>query len=96
MYRSDSQSRRIYIFATVVYVPWNAIVYLMDCKICLILNVPDTGIGCCLGPEGNGVSSGEGGEGGPGPPDKKQDKQSTPSKERDNMEQEEEGKKSQA
>ncbi len=25
-------------------------------------------VGRCLGPEGNGVSSGEGGEGGPGPP----------------------------
>ncbi len=47
-------------------------------------------------PEGNGVSSGEGGEGGPGPPDKKRDKPSTPSKEGGNMEQEEEGKKSQA
>jgi hypothetical protein len=30
--------------------------------------VPDTKVGRCLGPEGNGVSSGEGGEGGPGPP----------------------------
>ncbi len=29
--------------------------------------MPDTGVGRCLGPEGNGVSSGEGGEGGPGP-----------------------------
>jgi hypothetical protein len=37
--------------------------------------------GCCLGPEGNGVSSGEGGEGGPGPPRSGEDKQSTPSKE---------------
>jgi hypothetical protein len=36
-----------------------------------------------------------GGEGGPGP-DKEGDKQSTPSKEGGNMEQEEEGKKSQA
>jgi hypothetical protein len=25
------------------------------------LNVPDVEAGCCLGPEGNGVSSGEGG-----------------------------------
>ncbi len=56
--------------------------------------VPDRGVGCCLWPEGNGVSSGEGGEGGPGPSDKKWDKQSTLSKEGCNMEQEEEGKKS--
>jgi hypothetical protein len=34
-----------------------------------------------LGPEGNGVSSGEGGEGGPGPPSGEGDKQSTPRKE---------------
>jgi hypothetical protein len=60
------------------------------------LTVPNTGVGRCLGPEGNEVSSGEGVEGGPGPPDKKQDKQSSPSKEEGNMEQEEEGKKSQA
>ncbi len=58
--------------------------------------VPDTRIGHCLEPEGNGVSSGEGVEGGPGPPDKEGDKQSTPSKEGVNMEQEEEGKKTQA
>jgi hypothetical protein len=58
--------------------------------------VPYGGVGCCLGPEGNGVSSGEGGEGGPGPSDKKQDKQSNRSKEGGNMEQEEEGKKSHA
>jgi hypothetical protein len=57
--------------------------------------VPDTRVGRCLGPEGNGVSSRERGEGGPGPPDKKRDKQSTPSKEGGNMEQEEEGKKGQ-
>ncbi len=48
-------------------------------------------VGHCLGPEGNGVSSGEGGEGGPGPPRREEDKQSTPSREGDNMEQEEEG-----
>ncbi len=30
--------------------------------------MPDTRIGHCLGPEGNGVSSGEAGEGGQGPP----------------------------
>jgi hypothetical protein len=58
--------------------------------------VPYGGVGCFLGPEGNGVSSGEGGEGGPGPPDKGQHKQSNPNKEGGNMEQEEEGKKSQA
>ncbi len=58
--------------------------------------MPDTGVGCCLGPEGNGVSSGEGGKGGPGPPDKEGDKQSTPSEEGGNMEKEEEGRTSQA
>ncbi len=58
--------------------------------------VPDTRVGRYLGPEGNGVSSREGGEGGPGPPDEKRDKQSTSIKEGGNMEQEEEGKKSQA
>jgi hypothetical protein len=58
--------------------------------------VPYGGVGHCLGREGNGFSSGVGGEGGPGPPDKEQDKQSNPSKEGGNMEQEEEGKKSQA
>jgi hypothetical protein len=50
--------------------------------------VPD--MGRCLGPEGNGVSSGERVEGGPGPPRSGEDKQSTPRKEGDNMEQEEE------
>jgi hypothetical protein len=58
--------------------------------------VPYKGVGCCLGPEGNGVSPGEGGEGGPGPSDKERDKQCNPSKEGGNMEQEEEGKRSQA
>ncbi len=29
--------------------------------------MPDIEAGCCLGPEGNGVSSGEGGEGGLAP-----------------------------
>ncbi len=58
--------------------------------------VPYGGVGPCLGPVGNGVSSGVGGEGGQGPPDKERDKQSNPSKEGDNMEQEEEGNKSQA
>ncbi len=32
-----------------------------------LLSVPYGGEGCCLGPEGNRVSSGVGGEGGPGP-----------------------------
>jgi hypothetical protein len=50
-------------------------------------------VGRCLDPEGNGVSSGEGGEGGPR---SVEDKQSTPSKEGDNMEQEEEGRMGQA
>jgi hypothetical protein len=52
--------------------------------------VPDMGVGRCLGPEGNGVSLGEGGEGGPGPPGDKEDKQSVLSGGRDNMEKEEE------
>jgi hypothetical protein len=51
--------------------------------------VPNIRVGQCLGPEGNGVSSGEGGEGGPR---REEDKQSTPSKEGDNMEQEKERK----
>ncbi len=42
--------------------------------------MPDTRVGHCLGPEGNGVSSGEGGEGGPGPPSKEGDKQSNPAR----------------
>jgi hypothetical protein len=33
----------------------------------MYISVPDIEGGCCLGPEGNGVSSGEGGEGGPAP-----------------------------
>jgi hypothetical protein len=37
---------------------------------------PTKGVGCCLGPDGNGVSPGEGGKVGPGPPDKERDKQS--------------------
>ncbi len=60
------------------------------------VTVPDTRVGRCLGPEGNGVSSGEGGEEGPGPPNKEGDKQLTASKEGGNMEQEEEGRTSQA
>jgi hypothetical protein len=62
----------------------------------IYLIVPDTRVVCCLGPEGNGVSSREGGEGGPGPPNKEGDKLSTLSEEGGNMEQEEEGRKSQA
>jgi hypothetical protein len=61
-----------------------------------IITVPNTRVGCCLGPKGNGVSSGEGGEGGPGPPDKEGAKQSTPSEEVGNMEQEEERRTSRA
>jgi hypothetical protein len=59
--------------------------------------VPDRRVGCCLGPEGNGVNPGRGNDGGPSLPDRERDKQSTACKERgnSNMEQEEEGKKSQ-
>jgi hypothetical protein len=53
--------------------------------------VPYGGVGCCLGPEGNRVSPGEGGKRGPGPSDKERDKQSNPSKKGGNMEQEEKG-----
>ncbi len=42
--------------------------------------MPDTRVGCCLGPEGNGVGPGEGGEGRPGPPNKEGDKQSLPAR----------------
>ncbi len=69
---------------------------LTDCGKSMYSKCALQGVGRCLGPEGNRVSPGEGGEGGPGPPDKERDKQSTPSKEGGNMEQEEEGKKSQA
>jgi hypothetical protein len=62
----------------------------------LILIVPDTRVGRCLGLEGNGVPSGREGEGGPGPPNREGDKQSTPSDEGGNKEQEEEGRASQA
>ncbi len=58
--------------------------------------MPYGGVGRCLGHEGNGVSSGVGGDGRARPTDKERDKQSNPSKEEGNMEQEEEGKKSQA
>jgi hypothetical protein len=60
-----------------------------------VLIVPNRRVGCCLDPEGNGVNPGKGDDGGPGPSDREQDKQSTASKEGGNMEQEEEGKKSQ-
>jgi hypothetical protein len=59
-------------------------------------SVPYTGIGHCLGPKGNGVSPEERRDEGPGPPDGEQDKQYSPSEEGGNMEQEEEGRKSQA
>jgi hypothetical protein len=60
--------------------------------------VSDRRVGHCLVPKGNGVNQGGGNEGGPGPPDGEQDKQLTASREGVNshMEQEEEGKKSQA
>ena len=52
--------------------------------------------GPCLGPEGNGVSSGARSEGGPGPPRGREDKQSTPNKEGGNMEKEKDGRTGQA
>jgi hypothetical protein len=52
--------------------------------------VPDVRVGRCLGPEGNGVSLGEGGEGGPGPQRSKGDKQSVLINGRDNMDKDEE------
>jgi hypothetical protein len=58
--------------------------------------VPDIGAGRCLGPEGNGVSLGEGGEGGPRLPGSKEDKLSVLSRGRDNMEKEEEERASRA
>jgi hypothetical protein len=70
--------------------------FFLSSKLSIELLVPNRRVGRCLGPEGNGVSSEEGGEGGPGPPSKEGDKQSTPSKEGDNMEQEGEGRTSQA
>jgi hypothetical protein len=60
-------------------------------RFCYTVMSRTKGVGRCLGPERNGVSSGEGGEGGPGPPSREEDKQSTPSKEGGKMEQEEEG-----
>ncbi len=54
------------------------------------VTVPDIGAGRCLGPEGNGVSLGEGCEGGAGPPGSKEHKQSVLGKGRGNMEKEEE------
>ncbi len=53
--------------------------------------VPDMGAGCCLGPEGNGVSLGEGGEGGPSPPGGGEDKQSVLSEGRNNRDKDNEG-----
>jgi hypothetical protein len=50
-----------------------------------IIFVSDMGAGCCLRPEGSGVSLGEGGEGEPEPPGGEKDKQSTLSEGRDNM-----------
>jgi hypothetical protein len=54
------------------------------------------GAGCCLGPEGNGVSLGEGGERGLSPPGSKEDKQSVLNEGRDNMEKDEEERASRA
>ncbi len=55
-----------------------------------LIPVPDIGAGRCLGPEGNGVSLGEGGEGGPGSPGGGKDKQTVLSEGRDNMGKDEE------
>ncbi len=57
--------------------------------------VPDMDAGCCLRPEGKGVSSGEGGDGGPGPPGGGKDKQSVLSMGMDNMGKDEEDQTSQ-
>ncbi len=62
----------------------------------LNINVPNMRVRLCLGPEGNGVSSGGEGEGGPGPRRREEDKQSTPSMEGANIEQEEEARTGQA
>jgi hypothetical protein len=47
-------------------------------------------MGCCLGSEVNGVSMGGGVESRPGPPERGKDKQLKPSKDRDNIEKDEE------
>ncbi len=52
--------------------------------------MPDIEAGCCLGPEGNGVSLGGGVEGGPGPPEGGKDEQLVLGEGRDNMGKEEE------
>ncbi len=52
--------------------------------------MPERGAGRCLGPEGNGVSSGKGGEGGRGRLRSEGDKQSVLNEGRDNMDKEEE------
>ncbi len=52
--------------------------------------MPDVRSGSCLGPEGNGVSLGEGGEGGPSPPRSKGDEQSVLNEGRDNMDKDKE------
>jgi hypothetical protein len=56
----------------------------MDHRLFIIF-VSHKGAGCCLRPEGNGVSLGEGGEGEPEPPGGEKDKQSTLREGRDNM-----------
>jgi hypothetical protein len=44
------------------------------------VTVPYGGVGCCLGPEGNGVSSGEGGKGGPAPQTRSEISSQTPAR----------------
>jgi hypothetical protein len=55
----------------------------------IIISVPDTRVGHCLGPEEMGLGRAR-------PPNMEGDKQTTPSKEGGNMEQEEKGRMSQA
>ncbi len=55
-----------------------------------MVTVPDIEVGFRLGPEGNGVSLGEGGESGSGPPGGRKDKQSVLSEGRDKMGKDEE------
>ncbi len=56
-------------------------------EICIVLDARHKS-GRCLGPEGNGVSLGEGRDGGPSPPGSREDKQSSPSEEGGNIEKE--------
>ncbi len=52
--------------------------------------MPHMETGCCLGSQVNGVSMGGGVESRPGPPERGKDKQLKPSKDRDNIEKDEE------